>query len=43
MVVISEDLFKEFAFWGTILVLKTLAMSLLTARQRFAKNVSHKK
>ncbi|KAK0168544.1 hypothetical protein PV327_002330 [Microctonus hyperodae] len=39
MAVIRNDLLAEFAFFSSILVLKMLAMSLLTGRQRFAKKV----
>ena len=36
---INQDLVKSFAFYGGILAFKTLLMSGLTARQRFAKKV----
>ncbi|XP_015122738.1 microsomal glutathione S-transferase 1 [Diachasma alloeum] len=39
MSLIREDLLREFAIWGTVLVLKTLGMALLTGRLRFGKNV----
>ncbi|XP_012228680.1 microsomal glutathione S-transferase 1 [Linepithema humile] len=37
MAEINPELLQAFGFWGSILVLKVLAMSPLTARQRFAK------
>ncbi|XP_029163891.1 microsomal glutathione S-transferase 1 [Nylanderia fulva] len=37
MVEINPEALKVFGFWGSILVLKLLAMSPLTARQRFRK------
>ncbi|XP_011304858.1 microsomal glutathione S-transferase 1 [Fopius arisanus] len=39
MSLIRADLLKEFAFWSTLLVIKILAMALLTARVRFGKKV----
>ncbi|XP_014476790.1 PREDICTED: microsomal glutathione S-transferase 1-like [Dinoponera quadriceps] len=36
---INPETLKVFGFWGSILVLKVLAMSPLTARQRFAKQI----
>lgn len=36
---IDPEVLKTFGFWGSILVLKLLAMSPLTARQRMRKNV----
>ncbi|XP_072757122.1 microsomal glutathione S-transferase 1 [Anoplolepis gracilipes] len=39
MAEISSELLQIFGFWGSILVLKLLAMAPLTARQRFAKKV----
>lgn len=39
MVEISSELLQVFGFWGSVLVLKMLAMIPLTARQRFRKKV----
>ncbi|EFN78872.1 microsomal glutathione S-transferase 1 [Harpegnathos saltator] len=36
---INPEILKVFGFWGSILVLKMLAMIPLTARQRFRKQV----
>jgi energy-coupling factor transporter transmembrane protein EcfT len=36
----NNPVFSAFVFYATILILKLLAMSALTARQRFKKNVS---
>ncbi|XP_055547858.1 microsomal glutathione S-transferase 1-like [Wyeomyia smithii] len=34
---VDPTVFRTYAFWASVLVLKVLAMALLTARQRFAK------
>ena len=39
---LNRDLIKSFAFYGALLAGKTLMMSFLTARQRFATGVSIK-
>ncbi|XP_070151218.1 microsomal glutathione S-transferase 1 [Polyergus mexicanus] len=39
MVDISSELLQVFGFWGSILVLKMLAMLPLTGRQRFRKKI----
>nr|QIJ45842.1 glutathione S transferase microsomal 1 [Meteorus pulchricornis] len=39
MAVIRDDLLREFAICSSVLVLKILAMALLTGRQRFVKKV----
>ncbi|XP_034946485.1 microsomal glutathione S-transferase 1-like [Chelonus insularis] len=39
MVAIKEDLLKEYALCSSILVMKILAMAILTGRQRFRKKV----
>jgi glutathione S-transferase len=36
---INDELLQVFGFWGSILVLKMMAMAPLTARQRFRKKV----
>ncbi|XP_011158662.1 microsomal glutathione S-transferase 1 [Solenopsis invicta] len=36
---INPEVLKVFGFWGSILVLKVMAMAPLTARQRFRKRV----
>lgn len=36
----DNPVFSAYAFYSALLVLKMLAMSLLTAKQRFAKKVS---
>lgn len=36
---VDPELFKTFAFWGSILAIKLLAMSPLTARYRFKNMV----
>ncbi|XP_050421260.1 microsomal glutathione S-transferase 1-like [Adelges cooleyi] len=36
---VDEQLFKTYVFYSAILVLKVLAMALLTARHRFAKKI----
>lgn len=36
---INPELLKVFGFWGSILLLKLLAMVPLTVRQRFRKQV----
>jgi len=36
---IDDDLFKTYIFYSSVLALKVLAMSVLTARQRFTKMV----
>ncbi|KAL0102067.1 hypothetical protein PUN28_018544 [Cardiocondyla obscurior] len=36
---INPEVLQVFGFWGSVLVLKLLAMVPLTARQRFRKNV----
>ncbi|CAL8096704.1 unnamed protein product [Orchesella dallaii] len=36
---IADSVFQSYAFFSAILVLKMLVMSLLTARQRFAKKI----
>jgi len=35
----QQELMKLFGFWSSILVIKMLAMPLLTGRQRFAKKI----
>uniref|UniRef100_A0A1L8E4B1 Microsomal glutathione S-transferase 1 n=1 Tax=Nyssomyia neivai TaxID=330878 RepID=A0A1L8E4B1_9DIPT len=35
----DNDVFRSFAFWSTVLLVKVLAMAPLTARQRFRKMV----
>ena len=37
---VDSELISLFAFYGALLAAKMLPMGLLTARQRFAKNVS---
>lgn len=37
---LSNPVFKSFTFWAGVLVVKMLAMSLLTAIQRFKTKVS---
>lgn len=39
MAAINTEIMKVFGFWSSVLVLKMLAMSMLTARQRFRKKV----
>ncbi|XP_076620635.1 microsomal glutathione S-transferase 1 [Colletes latitarsis] len=39
MVTINPELFKVFAFWGSILALKLAVMPVLTARYRFQKKI----
>ncbi|XP_029680581.1 microsomal glutathione S-transferase 1 [Formica exsecta] len=39
MVEISSELLQVFGFWGSVLVLKMLAIVPLTARQRFRKKI----
>ncbi|RLU15994.1 hypothetical protein DMN91_011752 [Ooceraea biroi] len=39
MVAVNAELLKVFGFWGSVLVLKMLAMVPLTARQRFQKKI----
>ncbi|XP_053693431.1 microsomal glutathione S-transferase 1-like [Sabethes cyaneus] len=34
---VDPTVFRTYAFWASVLVLKTLAMAVLTARKRFAK------
>lgn len=40
---LSRDniVFKSYAFWGSVLILKTLAMSILTGLHRFRTQVSN--
>ncbi|XP_059619262.1 microsomal glutathione S-transferase 1-like [Phlebotomus argentipes] len=35
----DNDVFRAYVFWSTILIVKTLSMSFLTARQRFKNKV----
>lgn len=39
---INPEILQVFGFWGSVLVLKMLAMVPLTARQRFKKQVCKK-
>uniref|UniRef100_A0A182PZ58 Microsomal glutathione S-transferase 1 n=1 Tax=Anopheles epiroticus TaxID=199890 RepID=A0A182PZ58_9DIPT len=36
---VNEDVFRTYVFWTAVLVVKMLAMSMLTGRQRFRKKV----
>ncbi|XP_053678846.1 microsomal glutathione S-transferase 1-like [Anopheles nili] len=36
---INDEVFRTYVFWAAVLVVKMLAMSLLTGRQRFQKKV----
>uniref|UniRef100_A0A182JWQ1 Microsomal glutathione S-transferase 1 n=1 Tax=Anopheles christyi TaxID=43041 RepID=A0A182JWQ1_9DIPT len=36
---INDDVFRTYIFWTAVLVVKMLAMSMLTGRQRFRKKV----
>jgi len=38
---LTNEVFRNFLFYAVISVLKMMAMSVLTARQRFAKHVKH--
>lgn len=37
---LENDVFRAYAFWTAIVVMKMLAMSALTGRQRFKNKVS---
>lgn len=39
MAAINTEIMKVFGFWSSVLVLKMLAMVVLTARYRFTKKV----
>lgn len=36
---VNEEVFRTYVFWTAVLVVKMLAMSVLTGRQRFRKKV----
>ena len=39
----DNEVFKSYMFWSAVLVLKMLAMSMLTGLQRFKTHVSKKR
>lgn len=40
---LTNQVFRAFVFWSTVMILKMLAMSILTAMQRFKNKVCRRK